>query len=408
MGDLSEASGVPDPPTRSPPRTRRPSVVVLVARDIDNPTRAGGDRHVCLLGEALAGRGCDVTILCSSSDRLPRVSERNGTKVERIAPLRVLPIAVWVRLICDSRTGSDLVLEDMIGATRVPFLAPLFPRRKILGFWFQDNSGFFHTHYSGFLTSLAAVAQRVVLGVHRRCIVVCPSQTSRAWLLKRGFSPGRVGVFYPSADPENRADARAAFSDRRNRIITIGNIRRVKRFGEAIKTLAILRRSVPDADLVILGRNDDGSYLEELRSQARDAGLEEEVHFEIGVSEQRKYDLLARAKVLTIHSATEGFALTVTEAGLSGVPAVTNSSVPPEAYRPGETGILVPSDSPEAFASAIRPLLENGQLWQRFSKSTQELSLQFKSTRADPTLTRMLAEILGPLPSPATGGATVT
>ncbi len=387
-----KARGLP-PKSPSAPTGRRRRVLVLVARDIENPTRAGGDRHVCLLAEYLAARGCDVTILCSSLGGLSRTSHRNGTTVRRIAPLRLLPLGIWAWLLFGAGRRADLVVEDMIGAARAPFLAPLFPSRCVLGFWFQDNSGFFDTHYSRTVAALAGAVQRVVLGVHASQFAVCPSVASREWLVARGYSAERTGVFYPSADPENLSNPHVPFSGRRNCFVTIGNIRRVKRFEEAIRALRLVRRSVSDAEVVILGRQDDGRYLDELRAEARETGLADCVSFEIGVTDQRKYDILSRAKVLTVHSATEGFALTVTEAGLCGVPTVSNSSVPPEAYRPGQTGVLVPEDSPQAFAREIVRLFRDEGRWHTLSKGALNLSSQFRVPQADPALTRMLTEL---------------
>ena len=349
---------------------------------------------MCLLGEWLSQRGAEVTVLCAALEGLPRSDQRRGTRIRRVAPLRLLAVAIWARLGVGAGLKADLVIEDMIGAARAPFLVPLFPTHAVLGFWFQDNTGFFETHYPRPIAALAGAVQRVVLAVHRRREIVCPSQASREWLVAHGFPRDRVGVFYPSADPDNLAHGELGFSQRANRFVSIGNIRRVKRFQEAISTLRLLRATVPSAELAIIGRRDDVHYLAELMECARREGVEDAVRFEIDISDERKYEILAHSKVLSIHSAVEGFALTVTEAGLCGVPVVANASVPAEAYLPGETGVRTRTDTVEAFAQEISRLFVDEARWTELSRRTAEHSKAFKQPRPDPTLRLILDRIM--------------
>jgi len=387
---MREAKGSADRETHRLDEFSTRRVLVLVAKDIDNPSRAGGDRHVCLLAEFLARRGAAVTILCSSRKGLPKISRRNGTRIQRIAPLRALSLSIWARLAGGAGLRADLVVEDMIGAARAPFLAPLFPSRAVLGFWFQDNTGFFRTHYPVPVAALAGTVQRLVLATHVGTFIVCPSRASRDWLVSRGFPAERVGVFYPSADPDNLSQSSLEFSERANRFVSIGNIRRVKRFQEAIATLRLVRARIPDAELAIVGRREDDGYLAELRRFAIQEGVGDAVVFELDISDEQKYRLLANSKVLSIHSAVEGFALTVTEAGLCGVPAVVNSSVPPEAFLPGESGIRTQTDTAEAFAEEISRLFLDEGRWRELSRRTQELSRTFKEARPDEVLSSIL------------------
>lgn len=314
-----------------------------------------------------------------------------------MAPLRLLPLAIWARLATGAGLRYNLVVEDMIGAARLPFFAPLFPTRAVLGFWFQDNTGFFQAHYSARLAKLGAAVQSVVLAVHRQEATVCPSNASRDWLVNaRGFRPGLVGVFYPSADPDNLADASIAFTSRPNRFVSIGNFRRVKRFEAAITTLAQLRETTPDAELALIGRPDDPVYLGELRRLARDLGVSDRVSFHISISDAQKYELLARSKALTVHSATEGFALTVTEAGLCGVPSVVNSSVPAEAFEPGITGIRVSDNSPSVYARELTRLMSDSMTWERLSRGALTLSQKFKKPSVEPSLEPIISPFLDP------------
>jgi len=131
------------------------SVLVLVARDSDNPHQAGGDRHIGVLAEELAARGRAVRLLCASDPSLPAHSERRGVRVDRIASLRWLGPAVWARLLGGAGRHRAFVVEEMIGGARVPFLPPLFTRSPVVGVWYQDNTPLFRAQYGAVGARLA-------------------------------------------------------------------------------------------------------------------------------------------------------------------------------------------------------------------------------------------------------------
>ena len=91
----------PDPtgPSPPPPSGRRGPVLVLVARDGENPHQAGGDRHIGVLAEELAARGHPVRLMCGKDPSLPARAERDGVRIDRIASPRWLGPSIWVKLL---------------------------------------------------------------------------------------------------------------------------------------------------------------------------------------------------------------------------------------------------------------------------------------------------------------------
>jgi glycosyltransferase involved in cell wall biosynthesis len=77
--------------------------------------------------------------------------------------------------------------------------------------------------------------------------------------------------------------------------------------------------------------------------------------------------------VTTADGHVEGLPTVLLEAQAMGVPVVsTFHSGIPEAVADGVTGILVPERDSEKLAAAILRLLEDRDLWQRYSQATQE------------------------------------
>jgi len=69
----------------------------------------------------------------------------------------------------------------------------------------------------------------------------------------------------------------------------------------------------------------------------------------------------------------EGFGMVFAEAQAMGLPVVSFSSGGiPEAVADGETGLLATESDSKRLAACILRLLEDEELWQRFSQKGQE------------------------------------
>ncbi len=120
-----------------------------------------------------------------------------------------------------------------------------------------------------------------------------------------------------------------------------------------IEAMARVRRTVPDAQLVIFG---DGELRPALEAQIRELGLDKHV-----VLAGFRDDVLALTKsadLFVMSSVTEGLGSTLLDAMAMGLAiAGTRAGGIPEAVVDGTTGLLVPPGNSEALADAIVRLL---------------------------------------------------
>src|SRR5690606_27832561 len=143
-------------------------------------------------------------------------------------------------------------------------------------------------------------------------------------------------------------------------IVHIGRRLRYKNGRTLLRAFAILRRSVPEARLVIAG---DGSHRTALETLARDLDITDGVTFRGFISEDEKLRLYNEATVFVNPSLKEGWGLTSIEANACGTPVVAADSPGlRDSVKHGETGLLVPAQDPGAFATAIRVVLEDAAL----------------------------------------------
>jgi glycosyltransferase involved in cell wall biosynthesis len=120
-----------------------------------------------------------------------------------------------------------------------------------------------------------------------------------------------------------------------------------------VEAMARVRRTVPDAQLVIFG---EGELRAPLEAQIRDLGLDKHV-----VLAGFRDDVLALTKsadLFVMSSVTEGLGSTLLDAMAMGLAVVgTRAGGIPEAVEDGVTGLLVPPGNSEALGDAIVRLL---------------------------------------------------
>lgn len=183
---------------------------------------------------------------------------------------------------------------------------------------------------------LRAYAERPVLTV---------SDSSRESLL--GYGLRRVDIVPEGAPERQRTDVpREAVPT----LVYVGRMSANKRPAEAIRIHSILRNSMPDVCLWMVG---DGPERNRLEGEAGEG-----VTFFGRVSEHEKHTLMARAHALLATSVREGWGLVVDEAAAMGTPTVGYDVPGLRDSVPAARGVLVPADAPAAAEALARHLAE--------------------------------------------------
>ncbi|MFN0070874.1 MAG: glycosyltransferase family 4 protein [Chloroflexota bacterium] len=146
-------------------------------------------------------------------------------------------------------------------------------------------------------------------------------------------------------------------------ILGVGAVKRRKGYHVSIEAVALLKDEFPTLKYAIVGDASDRRYVDSLRQQIRDLKVEQQVALHGQVSDEQLREFYRTAHVFALTPvntgvAFEGFGLTYLEAGAYGLPVIgTLGCGAEDAIIDGETGYLVPQDSPEQVAARIRSLL---------------------------------------------------
>jgi glycosyltransferase involved in cell wall biosynthesis len=148
-------------------------------------------------------------------------------------------------------------------------------------------------------------------------------------------------------------------------VVAVGRLTAAKDYPTLLRAFQAVANKC-DAHLTIVGEGEERSMLEGL---SRELGLEDSVSFPGFVPNQYKY--MARADLLALSSAWEGFPTVIEEAMACGTPVVATDcpSGPSEMITDGENGLLVPVGDEAKLAQAILRLLEDPDLRDRLAQA---------------------------------------
>ncbi len=156
-------------------------------------------------------------------------------------------------------------------------------------------------------------------------------------------------------------------------ITTVGRLVDVKDHPTLIRAFALVRKS-REASLQIAGV---GPNRERLVALAAELGVADDVHL-LGWRDD-PYSILQDSDIFVLSSTTEGFGIVLVEALACGLPVVSTDcrSGPREILEDSRSGLLVPVGDPEAMATAILRLLEDGELYSQMSTQATRRASDF-------------------------------
>ncbi len=227
-----------------------------------------------------------------------------------------------------------------------------------------------HVHYSSFYTSFhpsrARLRDALTACLYPRADLVAAVSVGAARDLERRFPRlrGRVAVLPSPGIAPGRTTPGV---ERAPTICSVGNVMRRKGQDVVVRAFALVRETVPEAELVLVGREEEPAYARELRALACDLGLDGCVRF-TGYLED-PLPILRAAAVYAHGSRTEGFGMAIVEAMACGTPVVVADCPggPREILGPERAGIVVPVDDPAALARGLLRVLRDPAERERLS-----------------------------------------
>ncbi len=335
--------------------------IALVIEELDH---AGAERVAQRVAVGLARRGHAVFAYCLARARVPPAELAAAGLVVREFHSGPRDLGLLVRLARALHADRiDLVHAHSCAAFVWAWPAARLLRRPVVHVWHGWPLGR-PARYHRAALRLAPWAAAV--GVNSATL---GARLPRALAARAHHLPN--GVALP---PPDAADARARLAALLRRpprgplVLSIANVRPEKDLCGLLHAFADVRRSVPTAELLVVGEVLDATYAAAVAATRLRLGLADCVHLP-GLVPQA-WRLLAGAAAFCLSSATESMPNVVLEAMHQGVPivatAVGDVGVPPGAtprptdvLRHGTTALLVPAGDAPALAAALTETLRD-------------------------------------------------
>jgi glycosyltransferase involved in cell wall biosynthesis len=166
----------------------------------------------------------------------------------------------------------------------------------------------------------------------------------------------------------------------------VGRLHAIKRIDVLIEAVALVRRSVPDLTLEVVGPGK--RHEQELRGHAARLGAGDAVRFHGYVSNEEKLRMLGAAHVSALLSAGEGLPMAALEAMALGTPVVLSEGCHfPEVD--GRAGIVVGGSAQDA-AAALERLLGDAGLRERLGEGARALAAEYRREAVMPRMAEAL------------------
>lgn len=201
-------------------------------------------------------------------------------------------------------------------------------------------------------------------------IIVTMGSKAAVFMRGRGVA-SEIHVIPGGLDPREYAPSQGVVT---RDVVFVGRLAPIKRLDLLLGAMAVVKRTLPDVRLSIVG---DGPLRATLEQMVIDLGLVSNVVFEGHRSDVNR--VLGEARVFALTSDTEGVSLSVMEALACGVPAVvSNVGDLGDVVVDGQNGFLVDERTPEAFAARITELLTDEPRRLRFAGQARRAAARYE------------------------------
>jgi glycosyltransferase involved in cell wall biosynthesis len=331
-------------------------ILALNWQDLKNPQAGGAEVHLEEILKRLVQYGHQVDLLCSNFAGGGKSDNTDGINIIRVGSrLNFNWVAPFTfrKLIKDNR--YDVVIEDI---NKIPFYSSLYhklPTLVVIPHLFADT---IFQEINFVLGSYIYLFEKPVPVIYKNKRFMVISKSTADEVEKRGIPRENIHVVECGIDKEIYRFDPAIPKFETPTLVYIGRLKKYKNIETPIKAMPIIRNSVPNARLVIIGSGDHQPDLQRL-VEAMDLG--NAVEFKGFISQAEKITYLRQAHISVYPSLKEGWGLTNIEANACGT-AVLAARVPglQDSVDEGNSGLLFEYGNVEAYVSlAIKMLCDN-------------------------------------------------
>ena len=359
------------------------NVLILQWRDLEDSEAGGSEIHSHNIAKIWASEGLEITFRTSEVKNSSKSISRNGyTSVRSGGRFGVFFSAP--KDVIRQRLGKfDALVEVWNG---VPFITPLLTKGPNMAFLHHQHGPLWNLALPKPFASLGRFYERSIApNFYRSTPIVTLSNSSASELSSiLGLNEENIHIVEPGISPSFHSSPKKAEDPL---VVVAGRLSPYKQIKSVINAVKNIRTKVPNVRLEIIGEGPDEVNIRSVISTLEDSNW---ISLKGHVSETDLIDAYQRAWVVTSHSVSEGWGMTLTEAARCGTASVA-SNIPGhrDAISEGVSGFLFDND--EQYQSKLLSLLSSRSNAIKLGESAHNWSSRFTWEKAATESFRVLA-----------------
>jgi len=347
-------------------------ILILNWRDIKHPLAGGAEISTHEHAKAWVKAGHRVIMFSSSFPGAKQNEVIDGVDIIRRGNHYTVHVWAFLYFLKNLRGKIDFIVDEF---HFIPFFTVLYTRIKKMAFIHETAEEIWFKNQIFPINVLGYILEPFFIKLYKNIAFMTVSESTKRDLMRFGIHSHNIQVIHNGIKVINSQENK----EKNPTLICLGRLAKDKGTEDAIFAFYQVQKIYKNARLWIVGREENGGYLNKLKNKVRDLSIIQKVIFYNYVSEERKFDLLQRAWILINPSVKEGWGLTVMEASSQGTPTVAyNTSGLRDSILNNKTGLLVAGKIPGNLVGKIIVLLNNKVLYNTLSKNAVEWSKKFK------------------------------
>lgn len=344
------------------------NILILNWRDIKNPEGGGAEILTHEMAKRWVVQGHRVVQLSSFFRGAARHEFIDGVEVIRKGSVTLRHFGIPVHLAAflwylrQGRGRFDVVIDEVHG---IPFFTPFYVKEKIVVLQCEVAKEVWDAIFSFPWNKIGRIIERIYFSFYKEVPFLAISPSTKRDIVNMGIDSSHVTVLPMGLSVPKKINKFP--KEEKPTLVFVGRPVKSKGIEDAFSVFQKILLDFPDAKLWIIG-------------QGHKRILHNITYFGF-VSEEKKFELMARAHILLNPSIREGWGLTVPEAGWAGTPSVVYN-VPglSDIVASGVNGLIV-DKNPEAMATGVLKLLKDKKLYKKIQIEVRASAKQYNWDR---------------------------
>lgn len=334
-------------------------IVWMSWKDGQNPLAGGAEKVNEEIARQLVKDGVEVIFLVTGFEDAPqKILHPSGFTVIRCGNRYSVYWAVYRYYKKNLNDWPDLVIDEM---NTIPFFSNFYTNGKsiLLAYQLCRQIWFYQLRFPASL--IGYICEFLYLRIINKMPALTESISAKNDLLKFGFRDQKVKVFKVPLEMTPLSSISDITKYSTTTLLSLGNIRPMKRTLDQIKAFEKVKEKLPDCKLIVAGGS-DSEYGSSVLEYIDKSPYKRDIKYMGFIDEKNKLELLRLSHIIMVTSVKEGWGLIVTEANSQGTPAVVyDVDGLRDSVQAGVTGIICKKNNPNSLAEAIIKCLDQNR-----------------------------------------------